>query len=250
VLQGTKDLEKGMYHHVKLASRKTLLIVDEVVEAYLHTMKDSIDIKSLESPEGGDEAITVVYVHVGAGHWDYLSGMHLSFNSNGRKCITGSRKGISEGWIELDSREDLGECYRWKIRNENLTVSVTSEQNSLFTDEIEIDAVQVATEGRFLPSFKTNDSLNITVSGGDISSESVVYPIRNRLVGIKTHTSTKSLSGTDANLHARITYIVPNDGNDIMNEQRYSEIPLDNGMATFLSITKLIGLGTVFSNWG
>ena len=230
VIEGTKGLEKGMHHQVKLASRKTLLIVDEVVEAYLHIMKDSIDVEKLKSPEGGDEAITVVYVHVGAGHWDYLSGMHLRFESNGRQCVTGSRKGISEGWIELDSREDLGECYRWKIKNDSLTVSVTSEQSSIFTDELTIDAVQVATEGRFLPSFKTNDSLQITISGSNVSSESEVYHIKNRLVGIKTHTSTKAYSGTDAKIMARITYIVPNDGNEIMDSQKLSsEIELVGG---------------------
>ena len=235
VFEGTKGLQKGMYHHVKLASRKTLLMTDEVVEAYSHILRDDINMTDFQEFERKEEAMTVVYVHVAEGNWDYLSGMHLRFESNGRQCVTATKYGLSVGWIEYDTRDDLGSkenggCYRFKIKDENLTVSVTSEQNSLLTDEVTIDAVHVASEGRFLPTFKTNDTTRISVSGQNVSLPLKLYSIRNRLVQIKTHTSTQWLSGTDAKISAKITMIQPNDGNDILEKSKISsEMLLDNG---------------------
>ena len=235
VFEGQKGLKRGMYHHVKIASRKTLLMADEIVEAYTHILKDDFDMTEQQDLGRQEEAMTVVYVHVAEGNWDYFSGMQLRFETDGKQCLTAIKKGLSDQkWIEYDTYEDLESCYRFKIQNENLNVSVTSVQNTqFFTDAVTIDDIQVATEGRFIPSFNMTsiNKKNITVSGNEVSNSTKLYPIRNRLVEIKTHTSTISGAGTDADIHARIQMVIPNDGNEMDEISKVSEssIILDNG---------------------
>ena len=215
VFQGKKELRKGLHHHVKLASRKTLLMTEEVIEAYVHTLENANYIE----PMSMEEEMYAVYVHISDNDWDYNAGMLLKFQSNGKRCLTNPKplNGASKGWFLYGTRSDLGTCHSdfFKIVNEDLSVSLTSEQDSVFADILNVDIVQVATNRRYLPTFQTNYSSEMTVSG---TSESVVnrlHPIRNRLIEIKTHTSTASNSGTDTDMMIKLTYSVPNEGNGV-----------------------------------
>lgn len=246
VFEGKKKLKRGMHHHVKLASRQTLASIDEIIDAYVKTMYagNVYDIPENKDLKNKEEELYVAYVHVTDGNWDYLSGMYLQFESKGIRCKTETQYGLKKGWFEFDTRDLLGDCYRHKIINKSLSVSVTSIQNSLIEDTVTIDMIEVATDGRFLPTFKTanhtipcNKTINparnisdgLTASGGNQSSQVKLYPIRNRLTGIKVHTSTEAHSATDSDIQCKIEYTVPNDGNNVLNSvNEQTVIALDN----------------------
>jgi len=283
VFEGKKDFERGMYHHVKLAAKRTLTSTDDVIAAYLETMGiDENDGRFNEVSQKDEEEIYAVYAYVTEGNWDYYSGLYFRFyTSDGKNCKTKTKYGLKNGWLRLDTPTDLESCRKHLIKNQSLRVSVTSVQNSHLADTVTISAIEVATDGRFLPTFRTNATtfeyeiennmavkysqrctnssgfselisvdvtnpqnqkklikskftcinttdLGLSASGGDASNIVQVYPIRNRLVRIKTHTSTKYGSGTDAGIRCRIGYKMNNEDEVMDGKHASSDIILDN----------------------
>jgi hypothetical protein len=220
IIQGKKELHRGMHHDVKLASYRVLSDTDDIVKAYLQTMGDN-------NNDSGDvavreEQIYVVDIHIDDGHWDYYSTMRLRLyssdeNGNRTECITEALQGVSRGWLRLDSRDKLGRCLHFNIVNQNLTATITSNQG----DSVTINELQIATDGKFLPTYS---SRNISIEANqNISPYIQLQPIVNRLVGIKTHTSTEDYSGTDADLYVRLHYQSSNDNSTVI-----LPLPLNN----------------------
>jgi len=206
MVQGHKELHRGMHHDVKLASHLVLSDTDDVIKAYLQTVgynnnHNSSDVAVRE------EQMFVVNIHIDDGHWDYYSTMRLRFYSKDKdggrtECTTEALQGVSRGWLRLDSRDKLGRCLHFNIVNQNLTATITSSYN--IKDSVTINEIQISTDGKFLPTYSTK---NVSIEANEsLSPVIVLQPIVNRLVRIKTHTSTQTNSGTDNTLWARINY--------------------------------------------
>lgn len=223
VFEGKTELRKGMVHHVKLASRRTLLMTDEIVEAYMHIFGDDFEHSYDSLTNMKKEEIGKINLHVAEGNWDSGSGMHLRFESDGRQCISSSKFGLSKGWIKYKTKTELGTCYLFPFMNDDLTVSITSMQSSVNRDEIVIDVVEVVTGQNLFPTFQTSMTSSIRISAASTGKLYRLYPIRNRIVGIKTHTSTTSSSGTDSNIMCRIRHTF-SDGDDGINESVMSSV--------------------------
>ena len=198
VLNGVKELNQGFYHTIKASARNILHDTDEILKAYTEIM-GSEDVGT----NSRTKELYAIDVLVTDGNWDYLSGAYLWFR-NGRDpdCKTASIS-FSKGWYKLHSKVDLGTCQYYPIYDGNLSVALSSDQNSGLKDNVRLESIQVATDGNHLPTLETMEPLQAQ------SSLKTPYTQLRKITGlkqIKTHTSTLGKAGTDSYLKIRLNY--------------------------------------------
>lgn len=185
-------VHKGLLHEVRHARRTLEYNADSVKEAYINMFPDYKNFTS-----GQVASISLLEFHIIEGTWHYQNGIKLRMLNNKEEvCVTDIITGISSGtWFTVFETRFLKECGEFFIYNDVVSIQLISDHNSLSSDRVVVDIVNIGTNGHFLPSL-TCQGKDLTVNNAN-QSEWMNCTRKVGMQRIKVHTSNTDYAGTD-----------------------------------------------------
>jgi len=206
ILLGKEKMAPGGIHNqILLQSRQIIHRIADLAAAYTEVVGTPIDVNVNKFVSEQLYEIDVYSQTKGVS-------ISLEIESGGNKCQTKKFKTGSQGHVFIYSSDLLDQCDKHQIENKTATIRLISYSSS----RVQIDKVDIRTNGKFVPSISctkkdANTSVPLILTRRGIS-DPIDCKREMALQRVKTHTTHILNSGTDANLD--MTFRVTNSTND------------------------------------